>query len=177
MSNLIGDVLGVGGIGSAAQALLDDIGKLIPDTNLRAKLETAVKARQQEFQQQLVQKAYEQAQQQNVQEFELLKVQGELNKAEAASQSFFIGGWRPFLAWSMIGTLLAIIWTCLLLYVCGGRGDFAAFNPFLQIVLGILLPLAGLRTLDKGLGVAPSCKTVPPRATPAAAGPGDRLGK
>jgi hypothetical protein len=177
MSNLIGDVLGVGGVGNAAQALLEDIGKIIPDTNLRAKLKEAVEARQQELQQQLVQQAYEQARQQAQQDFELLKVQGELIKAEAGSESFFLRGWRPFLAWSMIATLLAILWTCLLLFAFGGRQDFTAFNPFLQIVLGILLPLAGLRTLDKGLGVAPSRKTAPPRATPVDTQLGDRPGK
>ena len=163
MSNLIGDALGVGGVGNAAQALLDDIGKLIPDTNLRAKLQAAVQARQQELQPQRVPQA-----------FEPPKVQGELTRAEAGSESFFLRGWRPFLAWAMTATLLAILWTCLLLYAFDGREDFTAFNPFLQTVLAILLPLAGLRTLDKGLGVAPDGKAAPATAVD---GLGDRRGE
>ena len=173
MSNLIGDLLGMGGLREAAKAALDNIGKVIPDANLRIKVQAAA----QEEQQRLAEKVYDYAQQEKMAEFDLLKGQLEVNKAEAGSESFFLRGWRPFLAWAMVATLLAILWTCLLLFAFGGRQDFTAFNPFLQIVLGILLPLAGLRTLDKGLGVAPSCKTAPPRATPASAGPGDRRGK
>ena len=168
MSNLIGDLLGMGGLGAAAKAALDNIGKVIPDANLRIKVQAAA----QEEQQRLAEKVYDYAQQEKMAEFDLLKAQLEVNQAEAGSESFFLRGWRPFLAWSMVATLLAILWTCLLLFAFGGRQDFTAFNPFLQIVLGILLPLAGLRTLDKGLGVAPSCKTAPPPA-----GPGDRRGK
>jgi hypothetical protein len=172
MNALIGDILGVGGVGDAAKALLEDIGKLIPDANLKARVLEAAQARQQ----QLAEQVYDYTQQQKLAEFDLLKAQVELNKAEATSESFFSRGWRPFLAWAMAATLLAIIWSCLLLYAFGHKDDFRAFDPFLQIVLGILLPLAGLRTLDKGLGVAPSRKTAPRAGAP---GPelGDGLGK
>ena len=52
-------VLGMGGLGEAFKAALDNIGKLIPDTDLRTKVQAAA----QEGQQRLAEKVYDYAQQ------------------------------------------------------------------------------------------------------------------
>lgn len=91
----------------------------------------------------------------------LLVVQGQLevNKAEAASSSVFVAGWRPFIgwvcgsacAWNWIG--LPIAKACLLL--AGHTLDLAPadLTEMLPVLMG-MLGLGALRTAEKFKGVA-----------------------
>lgn len=90
----------------------------------------------------------------------LLQGQLDVNKIEAASSSFFVAGWRPFVGW-VCGSALAY--------------NFVA-QPFLAFTIGVfkwslpplpvldsgplttlllgMLGIAGMRTYEKKLGVA-----------------------
>lgn len=80
--------------------------------------------------------------------------QTEVNKAEAASSSVFVAGWRPFIGWCCG---FGILWV----YFIGPLLSFVFSRPMpgtdlgnLLILVGNLLGMAGLRTYEKRQGVA-----------------------
>lgn len=119
---------------------------LIPDPNEKRRMEQEL---QQHFMQAVAQ---------------LDLAQLEINKAEAASGSLFIGGWRPFIGW-VCG--VAIAWT----FVVQPMATFALsytrlagtvlpaldVGTLMQLVLA-MLGMSGLRTFEKfhGVSEAPS---------------------
>jgi len=85
--------------------------------------------------------------------------QMDINKVEAASDSIFVAGWRPFAGWvcglgleyvSIIEPIARLIAT-----LVGYTGAFPAIDTTLtmQVLLG-MLGMGGLRSLDKIKGVA-----------------------
>jgi hypothetical protein len=88
-------------------------------------------------------------------------VQGQLdiNRAEAASTSTFVSGWRPFIgwvcgagcAWNWIG--LPVAKAALMLYGVSLAVSPADLSEMMPLLLG-MLGLGGLRTVEKINGVA-----------------------
>ena len=83
----------------------------------------------------------------------------EVNKTEAASNSLFKGGWRPFIGW-VCGTAFAyhFVLQPFLIFVLTTLGQPVPTLPefdmaSLMTVLGGLLGLGGLRTFEKYKGV------------------------
>lgn len=92
--------------------------------------------------------------------FQLLLGQLEINKAEAASPSVFVAGWRPAVGWVCgAGLAYAALLEPMARFVAtvmfGYLGAFPIIDTdiTLQILLG-LLGLAGMRSFDKSKGVA-----------------------
>jgi hypothetical protein len=115
--------------------------KFIPDANERQKLahEIATLAQKQ---------AHENA-----------MAQIEVNKAEAASNSIFKGGWRPFIGW-VCGIAFAYhfvlqpVLIFMMTYLGHPIPDLPEFDmASLMTVLGGLLGLGGLRTFEKYKGI------------------------
>ncbi len=92
-------------------------------------------------------------------ELKLATGQLEVNKAEAASTSLFVSGWRPFIGWTC-GAAFAYK------FVLAPAGAFAMaaaghainlpvldFTEMSTILLG-MLGLGGLRTIEKVKGVS-----------------------
>lgn len=81
-----------------------------------------------------------------------------INAKEAESPSVFIGGWRPFVGWICgIGLLYATILHNLIEWISVIRGwplPPAVDTDTLIYVLGALLGIGGLRTLEKVKNVA-----------------------
>lgn len=84
--------------------------------------------------------------------------QVEVNKAEAASGSVFVGGWRPFIGW-VCGAALAyqFIMSPIALWACQIAGLTVPPPPSLdgmlwELILG-MLGMGGLRTAEKLRGV------------------------
>jgi hypothetical protein len=83
----------------------------------------------------------------------------EVNKIEAASNSIFKGGWRPFIGW-VCGTAFAyhFVLQPFFIFVLTALGQQVPTLPefdmaSLMTVLGGLLGLGGLRTFEKYKGV------------------------
>lgn len=83
----------------------------------------------------------------------------EVNKAEAASPSVFVAGWRPFIGWACgmgcvwnwLGLPMALfVAECLGRHVNVRAADLSEMMPLLAGMLGI----GGLRTIEKIKGVA-----------------------
>jgi hypothetical protein len=115
--------------------------KVVPDQNERQKLahEIATLAQKQ---------AHENA-----------MAQIEVNKTEAASDSVFKGGWRPFIGW-VCGTAFAyhFVLQPVLIFTMTYLGHPVPALPefdmaSLMTVLGGLLGLGGLRTFEKYKGI------------------------
>ena len=91
---------------------------------------------------------------------ELAKGQIEINKSEAAHQSMFVAGWRPFVGWSCG---LALAWHFLgqplTVFVTAYAGietpplPVFEMESLLTVLLG-MLGLGGLRTFEKTKNVA-----------------------
>jgi hypothetical protein len=85
--------------------------------------------------------------------------QTEVNKAEAASASMFVAGWRPAIGWVCAGALVyQYLVAPLLPWLVVTLGGHAQAMPGLddnlwQLMLG-MLGLGGLRTYEKVQGVA-----------------------
>ena len=79
----------------------------------------------------------------------------EINKAEAASGSFFKGGWRPFVGWvCAVAFAYHFVIQPLLIFIFSYAGieppDLPEFKMnTLLTVLGGLLGIGGLRTYEK----------------------------
>lgn len=90
----------------------------------------------------------------------IVQGQMEVNKAEAASSSTFVAGWRPFIgwvcgsacAWNWIGLPIAKTFLPMLAGVSltVAPADLSEMLPVLMGMLG----LGGLRTFEKTKGVA-----------------------
>lgn len=90
----------------------------------------------------------------------IVQGQMEVNKAEAASSSTFVAGWRPFIgwvcgsacAWNWIGLPIAKAFLPMLAGVSltVAPADLSEMLPVLMGMLG----LGGLRTFEKTKGVA-----------------------
>lgn len=83
----------------------------------------------------------------------------EVNKAEAASSSIFVAGWRPFIGW-VCGAALAYQFVVAPVSIWGASwaGFAVPMPPMLddmlwQLILG-MLGMGGLRTFEKLHGVA-----------------------
>lgn len=83
----------------------------------------------------------------------------EINKAEAASSSLFVSGWRPFIGW-VCGSACAWNWLGLkvALFVAAYFGHDLKLAPadiseMMPVLLG-MLGIGGLRTIEKINGVA-----------------------
>jgi len=90
---------------------------------------------------------------------EISMAQIEVNKTEAASNSIFKGGWRPFIGW-VCGVAFAyhFVLQPFLIFVLTTLGQPVPYLPefdmaSLMTVLGGLLGLGGLRTFEKYKGV------------------------
>lgn len=87
------------------------------------------------------------------------KDQVELNKVEAASQSVFVAGWRPFIGW-VCGVSLAYVWIARdwIAWIMVATGSTLPPPPMvmqdsiLELTLG-MLGMAGLRSWEKYKGV------------------------
>jgi len=117
------------------------LSKVIPDVNERQKL------------------AHEIATMAQKQAHEIAIAQIEVNKAEAASDSVFKGGWRPFIGWICgISFAYHFVLQPLLMFILTYIGfPIPALPEFdmasLMTVLMGMLGLGGLRTFEKYKGV------------------------
>lgn len=121
------------GIGSVADLIRDGIDKIWPDKTEQERQSAA---------------------------FMLAALQGQLdaNKAEAASPSTFVAGWRPFIGW-VCGAGCAWNWIGLpvALFVSEALGRHLGLKPadlseMMPLLLG-MLGLGGLRTYEKVSGI------------------------
>ncbi len=97
---------------------------------------------------------------------DLVRGQLEVNRAEAASSSLFVAGWRPAIGWIGVAALgyqflayplLIWVWTLLqaLAWVPAGLQPPPMLDTnALWVVLSGMLGIAGLRSVEKVKGVA-----------------------
>jgi len=123
------------------EPVADLLGKFVPDQTEKLKL------------------AHEIATLTEKQAHSIAMAQIEVNKVEAASNSIFKGGWRPFIGW-VCGTAFAYHFVIqpLLVFILTYAGHPVPELPefdmaSLMTVLGGLLGLGGLRTFEKYKGV------------------------
>ena len=123
------------------EPVADLLGKFVPDQTEKLKL------------------AHEIATLTEKQAHSIAMAQIEVNKVEAASNSIFKGGWRPFIGW-VCGTAFAyhFVLQPLLVFILTYAGHPVPELPefdmaSLMTVLGGLLGLGGLRTFEKYKGV------------------------
>jgi len=119
-------------------ALLPTIGKvldkIIPDKNARQAAQLALEAADQKG------------------ELDLLLGQLEVNKVEAASNSLFVAGWRPFIGWVCgVGLMYNVLLSPFLdIWFDMPTVDPALLYPVLMGMLG----LGGMRSFEKLKGVS-----------------------
>lgn len=91
------------------------------------------------------------------QDFQRVVGQLQINAAEAAHQSIFVAGWRPFVGWCCgLGFLWASIGHSIFAYVAAVRSwpaPPAVDTDVLLYVLGGMLGLGTLRTIDKSRAI------------------------
>tara|TARA_R110000824_G_scaffold393167_1_gene591991 strand:+ start:1545 stop:1946 length:402 start_codon:yes stop_codon:yes gene_type:complete len=75
----------------------------------------------------------------------------EVNKAEAASRSFFVAGWRPFIGWTCGFALLYNVIFSPLLEGLGYQMPVVDASLLYPVLLG-MLGLGGMRSFDKKAG-------------------------
>lgn len=88
-----------------------------------------------------------------------ITAQLKVNEVEASNPSVFVSGWRPFVGWICAGALaLQFIVAPLGVWVASLAGHVVAFPSLdmgtLLTLLGGMLGLGGLRTVEKINGVA-----------------------
>ena len=90
-------------------------------------------------------------------DLQVILAQLQINAKEAESTSLFVAGWRPFIGWICgFGLMYATIFHNLLRWGSVGLGwplPPAVDTDTLIYVLGALLGIGGLRTLEKIKGV------------------------
>lgn len=133
------------GIGSIVEAVGKVAGDLI--TTDKEKLELALESRKLDLQQMQIEQANNLA-------------QIDVNKAEAASSSLFVSGWRPYIGWIcgfslMYASIMEPMARFAAKVFFQYMGDFPVIDTTLtmQVLFG-LLGLAGMRTYEKMNGVA-----------------------
>ena len=132
-----GTVMGIPFIGAIIDIIKGPLDKLIPDKDLRARLEHEISMT-----------AINQG-----------LAQMEINKIEAAHKSLFVAGWRPFIGWVCgVGFAWAFIGHPLFEWlVAAGLIEMEApvlqVDALMELALG-MLGLAGLRTYEKKIGIA-----------------------
>lgn len=97
---------------------------------------------------------------QAAQEFQLVQSQLDINKAEAASDSIFVAGWRPCIGW-ICGAAFAwtfvlqpfIVFFLELFHVQTSHLPNLDINNLTPVLMG-MLGLGGMRTYEKIKGVA-----------------------
>lgn len=115
--------------------------KLIPDKDLREKLQAELIAKAQD------------------QDFQLSLGQIQINTEEAKHSNIFVSGWRPFCGW-VCGVALCynfIIYPLMLWLVASYGATFTPpplFSEHLMELVTGMLGIAGLRTYEKYKGVA-----------------------
>jgi len=125
------------GIDDAVAAGLKVIDKFVPDPAAKQKAESELRASLQAWD----------------------KSQTDVNAVEAANDSIFVSGWRPFIGWVCGGALAyQYVATPLLMWFTASVGIALATPPKLDGTLWELvfamLGLGGLRTFEKLKGVA-----------------------
>ena len=85
--------------------------------------------------------------------------QTEINKVEAASQSMFVAGWRPFVGWTCgVALMYHFLLLPLLHFILKATGNEVELPEFdfshLSTILMGMLGLGGLRTYEKLRGVS-----------------------
>lgn len=132
-------------IASVAMKVID---RFVPDPKAKAAAEAAVREMDNERLMQAL-----------GMEADMAKGQMEINKIEAASESLFVAGWRPFCGWSC-GVAMAYHFMLqpLLAFVIANAGYNVVLPAFdmdtlLTVLLGIL-GLGGLRSIEKVKGIA-----------------------
>ena len=85
--------------------------------------------------------------------------QTEINKVEAASQSMFVAGWRPFVGWTCgVALMYHFLLLPLLHFILKATGNEVELPEFdfshLSTILMGMLGLGGLRTYEKLQGVS-----------------------
>ena len=126
--------LDITGIGSVADAISNIIGKIFPDKNVseQAKIRMA-----------------ELAQAGELKELELVLEQIKVNAIEAASEKWWVAGWRPFIGW-ICGSALGYTFVLqpFLSFLTGWLVPVLDMGELMTILMG-MLGLAGLRTYEK----------------------------
>ena len=89
----------------------------------------------------------------------MVTAQTDVNKVEAANASLFVSGWRPFVGWVCgVGLSVQFLVGPLFTWIATLVGHPTPFPPIdtstLITMLGGLLGLGGLRTVEKIQGVA-----------------------
>lgn len=91
-------------------------------------------------------------------DLQVILAQLQINAAEAANPSVFVAGWRPFVGWiCALGLLYATIIHNILEWISVIRSwplPPAVDTDTLIYVLGAMLGIGGLRTMEKIRGVA-----------------------
>ena len=91
-------------------------------------------------------------------DLQVILAQLQINAKEAESASVFVAGWRPFVGWTCgIGLFYATIGVNLLSWLSTAKGwplPPIVDTDTLLYVLGAMLGIGGLRTLEKVKGVA-----------------------
>jgi len=91
-------------------------------------------------------------------DLQVILAQLAINSKEAESASVFVAGWRPFVGWTCgVGLAYATIGVNLLSWLSTARGwplPPVVDTDTLLYVLGAMLGIGGLRTLEKVKGVA-----------------------
>ena len=129
--------MGIPFIGAIIDIIKGPLDKLIPDKDLRARLEHEISMT-----------AINQG-----------LAQMEINKIEAAHKSLFVAGWRPFIGWVCgVGFAWAFIGHPMFEWlVAAGLIEMVApvlqVDALMELALG-MLGLAGLRTYEKKIGIA-----------------------
>jgi len=83
-----------------------------------------------------------------------LQAQIELNKIEAQSASVFVSGWRPAAGWvCVLGLFYTFLLQPLLAWATSSKPPEIDTTLLIQLLFG-MLGLAGIRTYEKGKGIA-----------------------
>jgi len=83
-----------------------------------------------------------------------LQAQIELNKIEAQNASVFVSGWRPAAGWvCVLGLFYTFLLQPLLAWVTFSKPPEIDTTLLIQLLFG-MLGLAGIRTYEKGKGIA-----------------------
>jgi hypothetical protein len=127
--------MGLFDIGSVIEAGAELLGRFIPDKNEAMRLSHEIATMGQK------------------QGHESAMAQIEVNKVEAASNSLFVAGWRPFVGWTCGGALFNNF--ILIPYMALFTAKIVPLDltVMLPILIG-MLGLAGTRTFEKVKGVA-----------------------